>query len=273
MELSEYIDKNLLEVDFKAKGKEEALRAMAKAARASGKTGTLDEETIFRALSEREDMGTTGFGDGIAIPHARLQGLDDFVVMILVSRKGVPFDALDNKKVSVFCLILAPADKVNEHLRILASCSRLLSLPQFKRAVVASRSADILYETLIRYSGDAAPVAPGKKMKLMIIILYYDDYLYNILEFLIENEIKGATIIESGGMGAYISSIPIFASFLGFMREDKNKSKTIMCLVPEDAETKLAQGIEAITGDLDKKQGAMLMTLSLSLHKGTMEII
>lgn len=273
MELIDCLDKSLLEVDFKARGKDEALRQMAKMVCSTGRTGKLDVETVYLALKEREEMGSTGFGGGIAIPHARMQGLEDFVVMVLVSRKGIPFDALDNKKVNIFCLILAPAEKINEHLKLLAAFSRYLSMPGFKREVTSARDVSVLHETLARYAGDSAARNASRKMKLMMIILYYDEYLYHILEFLIENEIKGATIIESGGMGAYISSIPVFASFLGFMREDKNKSKTIMFLIPEDAEARIVEGIENITGDMGKKQGAMLLTLPISVYKGTMEII
>jgi PTS system nitrogen regulatory IIA component len=96
---------------------------------------------------------------------------------------------------------------------------------------------------------------------------------HHILEFLIEQGIKGATIIESGGMGTYISAIPIFASFLGFMREDRNQSKTILFVVPEDREKRIIAGIESITGNLDKKEGAMIITTEISLMRGTMELM
>ena len=76
----------------------------------------------------------------------------------------------------------------------------------------------------------------SQKMKLMYVILYGQKLLYGVLNFFIEQGIEGATIIESCGIGQYISSMPIFASLMVFTREDRNNSKTIMTLIPEDKE-------------------------------------
>lgn len=273
MDLIDIIDKKLIEVNFTAKSKDEALRKIAHIASKSKFTDGISEEVIYEKINERESMGSTGFGDGIAMPHARIAGITDFVVFILVSKKGIEFDALDSKKANIFCVILAPEEKVNEHLKVLAAFSRYLSTSGFKRELLAASDSNIVWESIVRHSDEAESGGTSRKMKLVVLILYFDEYLYHILEFLIEHGVKGANIIESSGMGAYISSIPLFASFLGFMREDMNKSKTIMFLIPEDREGKIVEGIERITGDLDKKEGAMIMTMDIGLYKGTMEIM
>ena len=110
-------------------------------------------------------------------------------------------------------------------------------------------------------------------MKLLILTLYVEDFIYSILEFFIQEGVEGANILESFGMGQYISNIPLFADFIGFMKESKNRSKTILALIPEDRIDSIIQGIEDITGDLDKKQGAMIMTLDVSFYKGTMKMM
>ena len=92
-------------------------------------------------------------------------------------------------------------------------------------------------------------------------------------EFFIEEGIDGATVLESSGMGHYISNIPLFASFIGFMNEDKNRSRTIVAMVPENKVNDIIQGIERITGDLDKKEGAMVFTVDASFHKGSMRML
>ena len=273
MELAAILDKNIIDVNFNAKSKDEALKKISQTASGSVLMRGFSENDIYKALKEREEMGTTGFGGGVAMPHARIRGLPDFVVFVLISKKGVDFEALDSKKVNIFCVILAPEENVNEHLKILAAFSRYLAIPGFKKELVSSKNPDVVFEALARQSAGLPYKSTGGKMKLMILVLYFDEYLYQILEYLIEHGVKGATIMDSDGMGTYISSIPLFASFLGFMREDKNKSKTIMCLVPEEGESSLIEGIERITGDLNKKEGAMIMTMDLSVHRGTMEII
>ena len=84
---------------------------------------------------------------------------------------------------------------------------------------------------------------------------------------------EGATILDSAGMGRYISNVPLFADFIGFMRENKHQSKTILTLVPQEHTQELIQRIEEVSGDLDKKQGAMIMVLDVSYLKGSMKMI
>ena len=74
-------------------------------------------------------------------------------------------------------------------------------------------------------------------------------------------------------MGQYISNVPLFADFIGFMRENKNQSRTIMALVPEEHVHDIIDRIEEVTGDLDKKQGAMIIVLDVPYFKGTMQMM
>ena len=110
-------------------------------------------------------------------------------------------------------------------------------------------------------------------MKLLTVVLYLEEFLNEILEFFIEAGVDGATVIESFGMGQYISNIPLFADFIGFMQQNKNQSRTIMALVPEGRVEEIVEGIEEITGDLEKKQGAMVYVLDVPFYKGTMKML
>ena len=93
------------------------------------------------------------------------------------------------------------------------------------------------------------------------------------MDVVIEEGIDGATILESSGMGHYISNIPLFASFIGFMNEDRNRSNTILATVPESRVERMVKGIEEITGDLDKTQGAMIMVMDVAFSKGSMKMM
>ncbi len=262
-------------VNLKAKNKEGAIESLAALASRSGKTGAASEKAIAVALSERESQGSTGFGDEIAIPHARVAGLDDFIVFIAHAPKGVDFDSLDKKKVKLFFVILGPEDRPSEHVQILAALSRSLSGTTLKKELLAAGTTEIMTESFLRHSGEKHDDTPTRKqkMKLLILILYMEDFIYHILEYFLEEGIEGATILDSSGMGQYISNIPLFATFIGFMNEQKNRSNIILATIPADREDELIKGIEAITGDLDKKQGAMLMTLDIGHWKGTMKMM
>ena len=274
MELYSVLDRDACALDISEKTKEAVLRKIAEIASQADATEDVTAEEVFEKLKEREEQGSTGFGNGIAIPHCRITGMSDFFLFILTSRRGVEFDSIDKKKVQVFFVLLGPDDKIAEHLKILASISRVLSGTNVKREILNAKSKTAVYEAFLRniQFAEGETFAP-RKMKALFVILYEDEFFYDILEFFIEEGIEGATIIDSSGMGKYISNIPLFASFIGFMNQDKNRSRTVVAMVPEDKVDSIVRGIEDITGDLDKKQGAMVFALDVSFYKGTMKMM
>lgn len=274
MDIYQILDKKSCSVELEAKSKDEVIRELADLAAKSDRVGDVSAEKIYTALAERESQGSTGFGNEIAIPHARIEGMEEFLLFMGISQKGVEFGALDKKKVRIFFVILGPPSGVNDHLKILAFVSRAIGHTNVKRELTQSRSVTALYEAFLRNS-DVAPSAAKEQraMKLLIVVLYDEDFLYRILEVFIEEGIEGATILEGAGMGQYISNVPLFADFIGFMRENKHKSKTIFVMVPEEHLEDVVRRIEDVTGDLDKKQGAMVMALDIGYFKGSMKMI
>ena len=274
MNVYDILEKGSCRAEVHAKEKDEMLSRLSELACNSLSATSVTPEVIKAALGEREAQGSTAFGNEIAIPHARIKGLDRFLLFIVRSPKGVPFDALDKKRVKLFFVILGPADEVTDHLKILASVSRALSHTDLKRELLAARSETALYETFLRNTQTERPVtANARAMKLVIINLYIEEYLYRVLELFIEEGIEGATIIESAGMGHYISNAPLFADFIGFMNESKQHSKTIMAMVPQEHTDDLITGIEEITGNLDTRQGAMVMVLDVATYRGSMKMM
>lgn len=261
-------------MEIKGNTKEEVVRALADLATGSPLLKDLSSETIYEQLMERESQGSTGFGNEIAIPHARIEGMEEFLLYIAVSKRGVEFDAMDKKRVKVFFVILGPAEQVNEHLKILASVSRMLGHTNLKKELLGANTRTVVYETFVKNIAEGTGQKKEKqKMKALFIILFIDDFLNEILEFFIQAGIDGATIIDSFGMGEYISNVPLFATFIGFMNENKTRSKTLLTMIPEDREKDILEGIEEITGDLDKKQGAMIITMDVSFYKGSMKML
>jgi nitrogen PTS system EIIA component len=275
MNVSDYIDPTLNRTTFRARNKKQALARMADIACSSPLLKNETPERILQLLAEREAVVSTGIGKGIAIPHARLDTIEDFVVFVLIAPDGIEFDALDGKRVTIFFVVFAPASKVNAHLKLLAGIANTLSRGNLKNELLKTRTPDILNEILVRnFSGDDAGNQPEtQRHRLLLLVLYYEEILTDILEYLIDVNVEGATITRSEGMAAHVSTIPLFASFMGFMREDRKISHTIMAVIPERDEAMIVQGIEAITGDLDRMRGAMVMTLDIAFSKGTMDML
>ncbi len=91
-----------------------------------------DPRDIVRVLIERERLGSTGIGGGIAIPHGKLPGITSLILGFGLSRGGVEFDALDNRPTHIFFLLLSPDNSTGLHLRLLARISKLLKEEPFK---------------------------------------------------------------------------------------------------------------------------------------------
>ncbi len=108
---------------------------------------------LLRTLKDREAQATTAFGDGVAIPHARLPGLAGMVVAFARSRAGIEWNAPDRQPVSLILMLAGPADKPDLYLKTLASASRLLRDVTWRTRLLAAESDEELFDTL-RTAGD-----------------------------------------------------------------------------------------------------------------------
>jgi mannitol/fructose-specific phosphotransferase system IIA component (Ntr-type) len=124
MHLGSLIRPELVWSDLPAGGRQGLLRDLAERIAAQGGVGDAGE--LFAKLWERESLGTTAVGAGIAIPHCKLPGLRRGVVAVGISRAGVDFGASDGEPVHVLFLVVSPADSPAEHLQVLAAISRWL---------------------------------------------------------------------------------------------------------------------------------------------------
>lgn len=129
MELAEYIDENCV-VSLEAGDKESVLKELTDVLVKNGKIK--DSEAALSALVERESLGSTGVGEQVAIPHAKMKELDDVCIAIGIRGEGVDFGSADGVPVRLFFLVLAPEKQMNLHLKTLARISRLVKMTGFK---------------------------------------------------------------------------------------------------------------------------------------------
>ncbi|WP_461834407.1 PTS sugar transporter subunit IIA [Desulfothermus sp.] len=146
MELTEYLSKDLILPELKATTKQEVLKELVKPL--EGKFPKLNIKNAYKVLLEREQLGSTGIGDGVAIPHGKLRELNKIIVVIGRSFLGVDFDALDKKPCHIFFLVLAPENVAGLHLRILAHISRILKEPGFRRAFMEAEGVEGIWKLL-----------------------------------------------------------------------------------------------------------------------------
>ena len=138
---------------LKVNGKKQALQELAaKAAQISGQS----EQTIFETLMQREKLGSTGVGNGIAIPHGKLPKLNKLFGLFARLERPVDFESLDGQPVDLIFLLLAPEGAGADHLKALARVARLLRDPDTARKLRESRDAEAIYAVLAMPSASAA---------------------------------------------------------------------------------------------------------------------
>lgn len=116
----------------------------------------VDADTILEGLVEREAAGSTGVGEGVAIPHARMDGLDRIHAVVVRLDAPVAFDALDDKPVDLLVALFAPREANAQHLRALARVARMMRQPEMRAALRQARSADAIHVLLTHEATSSA---------------------------------------------------------------------------------------------------------------------
>lgn len=125
-------------------------RALEEIATQLAKTiSDVDAEEIFTRLVAREKMGSTALGDGIAIPHCRLNGCPSVLGGLFTLQNPIDFEAFDRTEVQVLFVLLVPEEEVNEHLTVLALLASRFEQATYRRALLAAKDATSLYQTAI----------------------------------------------------------------------------------------------------------------------------
>ena len=151
MKISQLLDKKAVIANLGASDKKGVIDELSVAV---STTTTASAKDIAMVLMEREHLGSTGIGGGIAIPHGKLDTVKAIRIGFGLSKKGVEYDSLDNRPVHLFFLLLTPENSAGGHLKVLAQISKLLKIDQFKKRLLAAESVDSIYDIIIEQDED-----------------------------------------------------------------------------------------------------------------------
>ncbi|MFH0926686.1 MAG: PTS sugar transporter subunit IIA [bacterium] len=140
IKISDLLNKDVIKANLEAGDKKGVLKELVDLLYESGKVK--DKDKVLKVLLEREALGSTGIGEGVAIPHGKLDNLDKIVAAFGRSLEGVDFGSLDNQPAHLFFLFLAPKDSAGDHLKVLAKISRLLKNTLFREALLTAKDTD-----------------------------------------------------------------------------------------------------------------------------------
>ncbi|MBJ41045.1 MAG: PTS fructose transporter subunit IIA [Gammaproteobacteria bacterium] len=142
MDITQFINENSIFIDFKSKSKKNILENIS---HEMSNGNTKEKDLIFEKLYEREKLGTTAFGNGIAIPHARIPDLKEPKVIIIKLLDAIHFEAIDGEKVDLIISLIVPDKKNDLHVKLLAKIAELLENKTFRLKIrEAANVKDIL---------------------------------------------------------------------------------------------------------------------------------
>ncbi|MCB1190948.1 MAG: PTS sugar transporter subunit IIA [Leptospiraceae bacterium] len=142
--LLEYINNQNIIYDLKAKDKEEVIRELVTHGVEVGMIEQDLQDEIFTSLINRESSMSTGIGSGVAIPHCSINAISSLIMIIGISRDGIPFDAIDNLPVNIFVMMVVPKNKFQDHIKTLAVIAKTLNLKEERDKLISSKSYDDL---------------------------------------------------------------------------------------------------------------------------------
>jgi mannitol/fructose-specific phosphotransferase system IIA component (Ntr-type) len=148
MKFSDFICKDAVRTHLEADEKQEVIRAMATSLLEAGKIDKKNFEGIVEAILKREELGSTGIGRGVAVPHTKHPSIDRLVGTVVISDGGVDFDSLDGEKVHLLFLLVSPPDRPGDHLRALENISRQLRDDTFCRFLKQSKTPEDVWQLL-----------------------------------------------------------------------------------------------------------------------------
>lgn len=147
MKLPEIIEEEYIIPELKAKDKRGVLEELAEVI--SNHEPSIDKAALVKVLMERERLGSTGIGDGVAIPHGKMNGVRHPVISFGRSKQGLDFDSMDGQPAHLFFLLIAPEDSSGIHLQVLARIAKILKNRAFRQKLMEPSTRKELYQTII----------------------------------------------------------------------------------------------------------------------------
>ena len=153
MKLTDFIVEGAIITEIKAAEKEAVIREMVCSLKDAEKINARDVENIIKSLMKREELGSTGIGKGVAVPHTKHDSVKKIMGTIARSMQGVDFNALDGEPVHLFFLLLSPTDSAGSHLAALERISTVIRDNDFRRFMREANGKEGMIEILHEVDG------------------------------------------------------------------------------------------------------------------------
>jgi len=249
--------------------KDAALREVAALAKRCEALADVPEADILNGLREREKLGTTGFGGGVAIPHCRLPDVPRSVVGVLSVPSGVDFDAVDGEPVRLIAFIVGPAEESNEHIYLLSAISQGLRDEGAVEEMVAADSDDGLAEAFVRHVRGEFHVSDDLGHQLFTLVLRNENLFHEVLTVFGGIPSASLTVLSGESSGRYLSRMPLFADV--WRGDHYSGTRVILALLNRRVTNEAIRRIERVTGPVRQRSDLLLVVQDVFYAAGALE--
>ncbi|MCG8451848.1 MAG: PTS sugar transporter subunit IIA [Spirochaetales bacterium] len=232
--------------------------------------GSIEVETLLQGFLERESLGSTGIGRGLAIPHVTLDGIQEFRIALITIPQGVDFDSIDGKPVQAVFAMVGPKDSRSTHVRILASLSRYAQEKDFLKHLLEAQEPELAMALFEPVPSDS-PVQENPSAKSLITVLVQNEsYLEPLLEVLAGVAEAQVVVTEGHGAGRYLHSMPLFSMF---WTDDSPRTdlKVVTAVIDRHAGNETIRRISTSVADPSQESGLVVTLQDLALVAGRLE--
>lgn len=270
MKLSKVFSPKYIALGKDLKNKEEIFREIAKLAVKSSNAQDYSEDEIFHALNIREEMCSTSFGNGIAIPHCKLPKVKDFVTGVITIPNGVDFGATDKIDVKLVVFIIGPTDNANGHIRLLSLIAHRLYGTQVLGKILEETDPASIPKLFAQNANCDLSIAEHCSNKHLMHVIVQDEDLFNeILQIVSGVENSQVVLSDIKYEGSYLAQIPIFANI--WSDKDHEFCKMIIAIHDKEHTGDIVKRIDEHVGGLDKCDRVLLMVQHLFYSAGSLQ--
>lgn len=270
MKLENYFNENAVKLHASSTNKDALLKEIAETAKSSSVLKHIDTEHLYKKLLEREAIGSTGFSDGIAIPHCSLDNIDDFVVGVLISKEGIDFQAADGKPTKLFMYIIAPRKQRNKHIRILAELSKVLRVSSNVDTLLKQTNVKDFFNKLSEFGKWDIDKELSQDFSQITVHVQDHSAFESILELFTEIQNCHISIIEAHNASKYLYSMPLFSQFIS--DDSKGYHRIIIAVLNTVYVNTSIRKINELTEKAKNESKVMVTTHALNYYSGSINI-
>ncbi|MBD3418993.1 MAG: hypothetical protein GF398_02630 [Chitinivibrionales bacterium] len=270
MSLIDFLREECIRVHSTAPDKPALLALIAELAKNCPVLDPVPTCKLLQSLQKREALGSTGFQNGVAIPHCLLDEVPDFVVGFVTHEAGVDFTALDGKPTYLIPFIIGPNSKRNDHIRLLSAISRVLANADVAAALRKSNSPAVLRESFLRQLGESFVKDTVSRRNLIIITIQDETLFHDTLQLFSEAEDCYLSVVNAQDCSEHLHSMPLFAAF--WSESKKGFHRVIFASIKHSLANDLVRKLDTFLQGLKDKRGIFVQMLDVPYSAGSLDL-